>query len=250
MNLGDRVLLLDEQGKTHLIRIQEEEFHTNKGIIKLEDIANKEPGDKIESHTGEKFTILEPSMADQLKKIKRDPQIVQPKDASQIIAHTGIGPASKIVDAGTGSGALAIFLGNIVRPNGKVYSYEIREDFIEIAKENIDKVGLEEIIEVKNQDIYEGINESDLDLIVLDLPNPEKVLKHAEEALKPGGYLSAYSPCIEPIKRLYEEFRNFKFQNYKTIECLVRELDVKENCTRPKTRMTAHTGYLTFARRI
>lgn len=250
MRMGDRVLLLGKDGKSYLVKLQEREFHTSKGVIDLREVIDKKSGDTIESHIGEEFTILRPSMADHLKKIKRVPQIMLPKDAAQIIAHTGIGPGARVVDAGTGSGALAIFLGNIVRPDGRVYSYEVREDFIKIARENIEKVGLSDVIEVKKQDIYEGIDESELDLVALDLPSPERVLPHAENSLKPGGYLSAFTPCVEHIQRLYEELPNHKFQNYETIECLVRNFQVSKECTRPSTRMIAHTGYLTFARRV
>lgn len=250
MKAGDRALLLDKDGKSYLVKLQEREFHTDKGVIKLGEVIGKKPGDKIETHIGKRFTVLKPSMADHFRKIKRVPQIMLPKDAAQIIAHTGIGPRGRVVDAGTGSGALAIFLGNIVRPDGKVYSYEVKDDFIRVAKENIEKVGLQDIIEVKKQDIYEGIDETELDLVALDIPSPEKVIPHAENSLKPGGYLTTFTPCIEHLQRIYKKLPEHKFQNYETIECLVRNIQVNENCTRPSTRMIAHTGYLTFARRV
>jgi tRNA (adenine57-N1/adenine58-N1)-methyltransferase len=137
----------------------------------------------------------------------------------------------------------------LVRPKGWVVSYEVREDFAKIAEENIRMAGLNDIVRVKNKDIYQGIDERELDLITLDLPQPELVLPHAQQALKPGGYLAAFTPCVEHLQRLYREFPKFNFTDIKTIECLVRDIEVCYNCTRPSTRMIAHTGYLTFARR-
>lgn len=110
--------------------------------------------------------------------------------------------------------------------------------------------GLNGIVAVKLKDIYEGIDENNVDLVTLDLPQPERVLPHAEQALKPGGHLATFAPCVEHLQRLYREFPKFSFTDFRTIECLVRELEVKPTCTRPSTHMIAHTGYLTFARRI
>jgi len=247
---GERALLIDERGRKYLIKLGKRELHTDLGIVELSQVIGKKPGDKVRSHIGHEFIVLVPSVVDYLQKLKRVPQIVLPKDAAQIVAHTGVGPGSLVVDAGTGSGALAIFLGNLVRPDGKVVSYEVRGDFIEVARENIGMAGLEEIVTIKNKNIYEGIDESDVDLVTLDLPRPELVLPHAERALKPGGFLASFSPCIDHIQRLYRELPNYRFKNYRTIECLVRDFEVTESCTRPKSRMIAHSGYLTFARRV
>jgi tRNA (adenine57-N1/adenine58-N1)-methyltransferase len=176
--------------------------------------------------------------------------VVLPKDAAQIAAYTGVGPGDLVVDAGAGSGFLAIFLGNLVRPGGQVISYEIREDFAEVAKENIATAGLADVVKVKVADAYKGIEEREADLVTLDLPEPERALPHAEKALKLGGYLAVFSPCIETVQRLYEAFKNHSFLEKRTIECLVREFETGKRGTRPKTRMIAHTGYLSFARKV
>ncbi len=250
MDKGERAVLIDERGKKYLVKLGERELHTDLGVVDLRHVIGKESGDRIKSHTEREFIVLAPSMVDYLQKLKRVPQIMLPKDASQIVAHTGVGPGNLVVDAGAGSGALAIFLGNLVRPDGRVVSYEVREDFLKVAEQNVEMVGLGEIVSIKNKDIYEGIDESDVDLVTLDLPRPEKVLPHAERALKPGGFLASFSPCIEHIQRLYRELPDYQFKNCRTIECLVRDFEVTKFCTRPKTQMVAHTGYLTFARRV
>jgi tRNA (adenine57-N1/adenine58-N1)-methyltransferase len=241
---------MDERGHKYLIKLEKRILHTNLGTIDLAELVGAKPGTKILSHIGKEFVALRPSMVDYLQKLKRVPQIMLPKDAAQIVAHTGVGPGSFVVDAGAGSASLAIFLGNLVRPDGRVVSYEVREDFARVALENVEMVGLSDIITIKLKDIYEGIDESDVDLVSLDLPRPELVVPHAERALKVGGYLSAFTPCIEHLQRLYESLRDSNFRDFRTIECLIREMEVKKNSTRPSTRMIAHTGYLTFARRV
>ncbi|MEM2874983.1 MAG: tRNA (adenine-N1)-methyltransferase [Candidatus Hadarchaeales archaeon] len=246
---GERIILVDERGRKYLTRAESRKLQTNLGVVDLGEAVGKEPGCRLRSHIGREFVVLLPSPADYLEKIKRVPQIMLPKDAAQIVAHTGVGPGYMVVDAGTGSGALAIFLGNLVRPDGRVVSYEVREDFAEVARENVRLAGLEGVVEIKLKDICGGIDEKDLDLITLDIPRPELVLPHAERALKPGGYLSVFAPCVEHLQRFYREVRNFGFIGLKTIECLVREIVVMDSGTRPSSRMIAHTGYLTFARR-
>lgn len=246
---GERVLLVDERGRKYLVKVGERVLHTNLGTLNLGELIGKGPGARIKSHTGKEFVVFKPSMVDFLQKLKRVPQIMLPKDAAQVVANTGIGPGSFVVDAGAGSGSLAIFLGNLVRPSGRVVSYETREDFARVAEENVRMVGLSDIITIKLKDIYKGIDETDVDLVSLDLPQPELVVPHAERALKIGGYLSVFTPCVEHLQRLYGVLRESRFMGFKTVECLVREIEVKKTCTRPSTRMIAHTGYLTFARR-
>lgn len=247
---GSRIILIDEKGRKYLVRAERRQLHTDFGVVDLGGAIGAEPGLRLKSHVGKEFVVLLPRITDYLQKMKRMPQITLQKDAAQIVAYTGVGPGDHVVDAGVGSGALAIFLGNLVRPNGHVVSYEVREDFARLAEENIRLAGLGDIVTVKLKDIYENIDERDIDLITLDLSQPERVLPHAEVALKPGGHLAVFSPCVEQIQRIYAELPRHQFVNCTTIECLVREFEVKPGATRPKTRMIAHTGYLTFARRL
>lgn len=250
MEEGERIILIDERGRKYLVRAERRELQTQLGVVDLGEAIGKEPGARLKSHLGREFVLLRPLIIDYLEKLRRVPQIMLPKDAAQIVAYTGVGPGSFVVDAGVGSGSLAIFLGNLVRPNGRVVSYEVREEFKRVADANIRMAGLTDVVSVKLKDISEGIDELDVDLVTLDLPQPERVLPHAEAALKPGGHLVAFSPCIEPVQRLRGELSKYRFIHHRTIECLVRELEVRPGATRPSTRMIAHTGYITFARRI
>lgn len=183
---------------------------------------------------------------DAYRKLKRIPQIMLPKDISAIIALTGVNNKSLVVDAGSGSGALACFLANIVK---KVVSYEIRKDFAELAKENANKLGLKNVT-IKNKDVYRGITEKNVDLITLDLKEPWRVIRHAEKALKQNGFLVSYSPQITQTIRLVNELSKSKKLCYiKTMETFWREWLIDERRARPENTAIVHTGFLSFARK-
>lgn len=181
------------------------------------------------------------------KKLKRGPQIITPKDASLILAYTEVEPESKVVDAGTGSGFLAIFLATYIKP-GKVYTYENDERFAKLARENIKISGLSKFIQLRKADVTKGIKEKNVDLVTLDLKDAKKVIRHAHKALKIGGRLVVYSPTIEHLMEISKEIKKGGFGEIKTVENIVREWKV-DLTTRPKTMGIMHTGFLTFAKR-
>lgn len=241
---GEKVLLL---GKKNYLVKAEGEFHCQFGKIDLKRIIGKKIGCKIKSNTSEEFAVVKPSIVDFLKHAKRGPQVVLPKDSAAILAETGCSPDFKIVDVGTGSGFLAIFMANFAK---KVYTYEKNKKFFALAKENIKNSGLKNI-KIKNKDITKGIDEKNIDLITLDLENPEKVVAFAYKALKQGGFLVVYSMHIEEVQRVCSELRNYNFTSPKIIENIQREWQIEGGTfTRPKTHMLAHTGFLTFARKL
>ena len=187
------------------------------------------------------------TIIDFLKKAKRGPQVILPKDAGLIVSVTGCCPGWKVVDAGTGSGFLAIFLGNL---GCKIYTYEKEKRFYDIARKNIKNSGLKNI-KIKNSDITKGIKEKNVDMVTLDMKNPEKVLKHVYKSLKSGGWLVIYSMHIEQIQKVWKELKKYGFKETKILENLQREWQIEgRTFTRPKTHMLAHTGFLTFARKI
>ncbi|MFH0956372.1 MAG: methyltransferase domain-containing protein [Candidatus Aenigmatarchaeota archaeon] len=188
-------------------------------------------------------------LPDVMKKLQRGPQIITLKDAAMISAFTGMGPGDLVVDAGAGSGFLAVYMGNLVRPEGKVVSYEKREDFAELAARNVKKAGLEQYVQVKLKDIFLGIDEKDVDVITLDMPEPWHVIEHAKGALKDGGYMVSYVPSVEQFRQFVLACQEKGLIHEKTIECMVREMLVKERGTRPENVALVHTGYLTFIRK-
>lgn len=220
------------------------DVHTNYGVIRKEKLVDENIGSVIETHNGRKFFLIKPSVVDFHEKGRRGPQAVTLKDCALIAGYTGISTGSRVVEAGVGSGILSMFIANIIKP-ATLVSYEIREDFAKIAQENFNKFGFENI-KIKMQDIYEGIDERNLDLVALDLPEPWRVVEHAKKALKVGGYISSYSPSIEQNKKFCDALRDdFMFE---TIEAILRTWDME--VVRPHSRMIGHTGFITFARLV
>ncbi|MEW6329743.1 MAG: methyltransferase domain-containing protein [Candidatus Micrarchaeota archaeon] len=180
-----------------------------------------------------------------LRKMRRGPQVVLPKDIGMILAFTGVGKESVVVDAGAGSGFLAVSLGNVAK---KVTSYERREDFAKLARDNVARAGLSNV-EIKEQDVFRGIAERGVDLVTLDLADSHKAVGHAKKALKKGGYVVGYLPHVEQVKKFVGACERNKFENIFTLECIARELLVRKEGTRPETKGLLHTGYLVFARK-
>lgn len=233
------------EGKKFYVRELNKDFHTQFGYIKAKDLKKKKG--KVITNTKKEMYIFEPSFIDVYRKIKRAPQIITLKDIGIIIAETGVNSKSKVVDAGAGSGALACFLANIAK---EVVSYEIRKDFFKVVEYNKKLLGLKNL-KIKNKDIYQGIIERNVDLITLDLPEPWKVLKNVDKALKVGGFIVSYSPTVPQVMDFVKEAgKNNNFVHIKTIELIKREWDVKERVVRPKTSIINHTGFLTFLRKI
>lgn len=241
-------MILDERGKKYLLK-EDKEFQSDLGIVSAEQIANSEIGDELKSHLDHTFKIVKPNVNDFIDLMDRRCSILIQKDIGSVLAHTGLGAGDRVVDAGTGAGAIALNFGNVVGSEGKVYTYEIREDFAEVARKNIENFGITNI-EVKNKDIKEGIDENNLDLIFLDLPKPFEIFEDVYDSLKVGGWLTVYAPYIDQAEVSYRIAKKLGFYNIDIIEILERGLEVRQQGVRPKTRMVGHSGYLLFARKL
>ncbi len=179
------------------------------------------------------------------KRLKRGPQVILPKDIGMIIAYTGVNKNSVCLDAGTGSGWLAVSLARICR---QVTTYDIRDDFIKIAERNKINEGLENLT-IKKKDVTKSISEKELDLVTLDMPNSHKAVKNASKALKQNGYICGYLPHMEQVKKFVSTLNKYKFRNLQTIEVIVRDMLVREEGVRPSTKGVWHTAYLVFAQK-
>jgi tRNA (adenine57-N1/adenine58-N1)-methyltransferase len=224
-------------------------FHTHKGFIKLDELIGKEFGATVKSSLGIEFTALKPSLTDYIMKSSRKTQITYPKDAALIVMFSGIGPGSRVVESGTGTGALTMALAHYVKPEGRVYSYELREEFQKNAEKNLKRANLLDFVELKSGDVTAGIEERDVDAVILDLAVPWLVVPHAYEALKPSGTIVSFSPTIDQVVKTTEALKENNFVFIETVECIMRGMQVERGKTRPHTMMTGHTGYITHARK-
>jgi tRNA (adenine57-N1/adenine58-N1)-methyltransferase len=179
----------------------------------------------------------------------RGAQVIYPKDLGPILMLADIFPGARVLESGVGSGALTMTLLRAVGPEGSVVGYELRDDFAERARRNVEGfLGPDLPLRIEVRDAYDGIDETDLDRMLLDLPEPWRVVKHAESALAPGGILLSYLPTIGQVMRLREELAESAFGMVETLEVLQRGWNVDGQSVRPDHRMVAHTGFLTHAR--
>jgi tRNA (adenine57-N1/adenine58-N1)-methyltransferase len=247
---GDNVILVLEPRRTYMVKVEvNKTFHTHKGYVKLDDLIGKEYGETFQSSLGAQFVALKPDLTDYIMKSSRNTQITYPKDAALIVMFSGIGSGSRVVESGTGTGALTTALAHYVRPDGKVYTYELRPEFQKNAEKNLRRSNLLNYVELKSGDVTQGIEERNLDAVVLDLATPWLVIPHAYEALKPSGTLVSFSPTIDQVVKATEALRENNFKLIETVECIMRAMQVERGKTRPQTLMTGHTGYITHARK-
>jgi len=250
VNDKDIIVLVDSNYKKFIIST---EGKTDKikgvGVIDPSIFIGKEYGKQIE--IGNKnFWILSPSLLDKLQSIKRKAQIILPRDIGHILINCSIESGQTVFEAGIGSGSLTIALANAVAPNGKIISYDFREDFINHAIQNIKNAGLEKYVFTKLKDVTKGIDEKDFDSIILDIPNPWEVVNHAYGALKVGGYFCSFSPLSTQVCCTIEQLEKFNFIEIKTFENIQRDMIITKNGMRPSFDVLGHTGYLTFARKV
>ena len=236
-----RKIMVDTSGKTDKIR--------GIGVIDPKTLIGKEYGTRL-TIGSKQFWLLVPSLQDKLQGLHRQAQIILPRDAAQILLNCSIEPGQRVLEAGIGSGSLTIALASAVAPNGTVISYDIREEFIDHAMKNLKQACLSDYVTPRIKDVTAGIDESDLDAIILDIPNPWAAVPHAWKALKVGGYLCAYSPLISQVEQTVKAIGQERFIECKTYENIQREMIVSKHGTRPSFEMLGHTGYMTFARKV
>lgn len=254
---GDLAILIDSRGRKYLVNLKKDSsFFFHRGHVQFNDIIGKTEGLKVTSSLGEKLYVFRPTLEEYVLKMKRGAQIIYPKDISRIITLLDIFPGAKVFEAGTGSGALTLYLLRTVGHTGKVVSYEKRREFYETAKSNIEKFIVDESVGeliLKNKDISEGIDEADFDRAILDLTEPWLFLDKVIQVLKSGGILGCYLTTVLQIYSLMEEFeRSFSERLYKIgiFELIERKWEKEGLSLRPALRMIAHTGFIVVFRKI
>jgi len=253
---NDLIYLILDNRRKWLVTVEEgREFQSHKGIVKFDEIIGKPFGSVVFSQPyetqGYKFYVLKPLPSDYVIYMSRKTQIIYPEDAGLILVYSGIGPGSRVIEAGCGSGALTCILGNYVRPNGHIYSYDIREKSLKRALRNVIRANLQDYISIQYGDIViDDFEHRNVDSVVLDMPQPWKAIERIKKYLKFSGTLVSFSPAIEQVKKTTFALKENGFYEINTYELIKRKYQVKENATHPEVRMIGHTGYMTFARKI
>jgi tRNA (adenine57-N1/adenine58-N1)-methyltransferase len=248
---GDYVLLYSRKGKNWLLKVSAKgDFHTHLGRVPFGGIVGNEFGCSVLSDTGQSLYVLKPTVEDYLMKCERQTQIVYPKDMGLIALRTGIGPGARVVETGTGSGALTTYVASLVQPGGKVYSYEIREDFHRMAAKNLAKAGLSEFVDLKLADASKGFEETDADAAIIDLGDPWNFVDLAWKALKPSGGFAGITPTTNQAELLVDKLKRNGFTRTECFEILFRKMEARIGMTRPSTRMIGHTAYIVTATKL
>jgi tRNA (adenine57-N1/adenine58-N1)-methyltransferase len=226
------------------------DFQSHRGVIKHNDLIGKPWGSQVFSHTGAPFFLLQPSMADILNELPRTTQILYPKDIGYILIQMGISEGQTVMEAGTGSGSMTIAMASAIGPEGKVISYEQKPDTQNLARKNLERIGLASRVDFKLRDIQEGFDETDADAFFLDVQNPYDYIQQVRNAIKPGGFFGTLVPTYNQVEKVLYALKKYDFAFVEVCELLLRYYKTNPARLRPTDRMIAHTGYLVFARKI
>ncbi len=246
---GETVQLIDNKDRRYLVTLAAgDEFHSHTGSLAHDDLIGKSEGRVVRSAKGSTYLVLRPTLSERILKMPRGAQVIYPKDIGPLLMIADIFPGAKVFESGVGSGALSM---SMLRVGAEITGYELREDFAQRAQSNVsDFLGAQALdrYDVQLRDAYDGIDETDFDRVVLDLPEPWQVVPHAAQALRPGGIIVAYTPSITQVSRFRDALKDHGFAMSETTEFMQRGWHVEGQAVRPDHRMVGHTGFLTSAR--
>lgn len=251
---GEQVLLIDQRGRRHLFMLRKgETFHSDRGWVQHDTIIGQPDGSWVRTSKGTRYVALRPTLAEFVLDMPRGAQVIYPKDLAMVMFWADIYPGARVLEAGMGSGALTLALLRAVGPEGKVISYEQREDFARRALANIRlRMGEVTTLAVRLRPVQEGLAEEEpVDRVVLDLPEPWHLVEGVSSVLRSGGILLSYLPTIIQSHQLTEALRRHPgYTLIETFETLFRPWNIENTSVRPFHRMVAHTGFITVARRV
>ncbi len=248
---GAIVLLHFDVRRQWLVRVGEDrEFHTHRGYLKLAALIGKSYGCEIKSSLGYSFWALQPTTFDLIMHSVRKTQIMYPKDIGLMILKLSLHSGIKVLEIGTGSGAMTVAAARAVMPEGRVHTYEIRKEFVEMAERNIKRASLSEYVVIHNQDANYGIEGTDFNAAIIDVGDPWPIIPLVHRALMGGSPIVSFSPTVNQVEKTTEALSRGGFTNIQTIESFIREIRAETGKTRPVTMMVGHTGYMTFAQKI
>ena len=251
---GERVLLVDKVGRRYKLTLKSGATHSlHSGGFAHDDLIGKSEGVIVTTNKGARLLVVRPTFAEQVTGRVRQAQPIYPKDLGAILVGADIHPGARVLEAGTGTGALTLAAIRAVGPSGLVVSYENREEFLDAAKRGIEETlgSIPANLELKLGDIYAGVEERDMDRVLLDLPEPWQAVPAVQAALRAGGIVFAHCPNVSQVQRFFDCLREVRgFGLLEAIEVLQRGWTVRGRSMRPSHRMVAHTGFLCFARRL
>jgi tRNA (adenine57-N1/adenine58-N1)-methyltransferase len=251
---GETALLLDPSGKRYLVRLSEHDaLHHHQGAIRHADVIGQPEGALIRSSQGRPFTAVRPRLVDSVLEMPRKSGIVYPKDAAHLLAWADIAPGHRVLESGVGSGALTLALLRALGERGQVIGYDQRSDFLELTLSNVHAFADSQVANLllRERDIYDGIVDDHLDRVVLDLPEPWRVLPHVPGSLLEGGWVAAYTPSIIQASQFVEALRGSRrYVQIETNEVLLRGWHVQGQAVRPEHEMIGHTGFVSVARLV
>ena len=256
---GEPALIIDSQGREHVVHLRAggTSHHGRTGLVHHDEIIGRPPGLRVYPDKGQPYLCLRPNLSEYiLKRLRRRTQIIYPKDLGTLLIEGNIYPGARVLEAGIGSASAAITLLRFLSPGGELISYETREEFAGHSQQTIEEfrewygtVSSQHSIRI--QDAYQGIEESDLDAVLLDVPEPEKAAPFALESLRTNGTMLCWLPTALQVYNLVRHLKNEpRWAQVKTTESLMRPWFVGPVSVRPSLTMVGHTGFLTTARRV
>ncbi len=251
---GEPCLLVDGKGRHYLLALRDGgEFHFHGGKLPHAEIVGVGEGTALYSSADQRLVALRPRLADFILSMRRGAQVVYPKDIGPILVWADIAPGQTVLEAGTGSGALAMALVRAVGPVGRVVSVDRREDHAAHGRKSIERYfgRVPDTLELRIGDVVDAVADVAPERLVLDVPEPWDVVPAAAEHLSPGGVFCAYVPTVPQVQQTRDALRSARrFIEVSTFEVLFREWSVEGRSVRPAHRMVGHTGFITVARRV
>ena len=247
---GELFILVSPKGKRSLRRLLEgQDIHGTDGVIPAHALAEVDFGVEVKTLQGKPYRILKPTLYDLVRGVKRQTQIIYPKDIGYICMRLGVGNGARVIEAGSGSGSLTVALSWFSGERGHVYTYEARQEFYDLCRRNLEWAGVGHNVTQHLRDIKDGFEQSNADALFLDVRTPWEYLSQVAAAVKPGAALAFLVPTVDQVSLLLKGMENGPFDEQEVEEILVRGWKPVADRLRPNDRMIAHTGFLVFARK-